>query len=106
MGPLRLGLAILLWIVKMLQLMLDEGDVIEGRAWERTHNLDASSRSHQGKRRRHQHHIYCEDEVALSRQGRRRSHYSKVSNDSLSINGHNFTFDFVADTYATRAGFR
>jgi len=36
----------------MLQLMLDEGDVIEGRAWERTHNLDASSRSHQGKRQK------------------------------------------------------
>jgi len=30
----------------------------------------------------------------------------KVSNDSLSINGHNFTFDFVADTYATQAGFQ
>jgi len=29
----------------------------------------------------------------------------KVSNDSLSINGHNFTFDFVADTAATQAGF-
>ena len=30
----------------------------------------------------------------------------KVSNDSLSINGHNFTFDFVADTWATQAGFQ
>jgi len=29
----------------------------------------------------------------------------KVSNDSLSINGHNFTFDSVADTVATQAGF-
>lgn len=29
----------------------------------------------------------------------------KVSNDSLSINGHNFTFDSVADTAATQARF-
>ena len=29
----------------------------------------------------------------------------KVSNDSLSINGHNFTFDSVADMAATQACF-